>query len=100
MWTIVLGQSSSEVKRESETTTEVAVQKIVESQNEVQKIVKAREYARSTSSKAIMFTMWARRGPTRPYARNPRLQKSTKCETTFNSTLQIERAVTSTSTRP
>ena len=34
--------SSSEVKRESETTTEVAAQKAVESHNEVQKVVQAR----------------------------------------------------------
>ena len=55
--TQIHNQSSSEDKRESETTTEVAVQKIVESQNEVQKIVKAREYPRSTRSKAMMLTM-------------------------------------------
>ena len=52
--------SSSEVKRERETTTEVAAQKAVESQNEVQKVVEAREYPRSTSSKAMMLTTWAR----------------------------------------
>ena len=44
--------SSQEVKRESETATEVAAQKTVESHNEVQKVVKAREYPRNTSSKA------------------------------------------------
>ena len=52
--------SSSEVKRERETTTEVAAQKAVESQNEVQKVVEEREYLRSTSSKAMMLTTWAR----------------------------------------
>ena len=48
---------STKVKRESETTTEVAAQKTVESHYEVQKVVKAREYPRSTSSKAMMLTM-------------------------------------------
>ena len=42
--------SSSKVKLESETTTEVAAQKKVEEHNEVQKVVEAREYLRSTRS--------------------------------------------------
>ena len=54
----------TDVKRESESTTEVAAQKAVESHNEVQKVVKVREYPRSTSSKAMMPTLWARRRKT------------------------------------
>ena len=54
---------------------------------------------KKTCEKAMMLTMWARRRRsrrTRPQARNP----STKFETrTLNSTLEIERTATSTSTR-
>ena len=99
----VTRRTSTEVERESETTTEIAAQATVESHNEGQKVVKAREYPRSTSSKAMILTMWARRRrsrPIRPQTRNPRLQKSTQSETrTLNSTLEIERTATSTSTR-
>ena len=45
--------SSSEVKRKSEATTKVAAQKTVESHNEIQKVVKARDNPRSTSKTTI-----------------------------------------------
>ena len=88
--TQVHNPSSSEVKRESETTTEVATQKTVES--EVQKIAEAREYTRSTSNKANDAHNVGEMKKIETYttARNPRAQKSTKSETvTVSGTLEI-----------
>ena len=50
-------RSSEKLKRESETTTEVAAQKTIESHNEVQKVVKGERVSRSASSKAMLLTM-------------------------------------------
>ena len=47
----------TDVQPKSETTIEVAAQKTVESHNEIQKVVKARDYPRSTSSKKTIPAM-------------------------------------------
>ena len=85
--------STSDVKRDSWTTTGVAAQKGVESHNEVQKVLK-RESQRITSSKAMMLTVWPRRS--RPQARNPRRQKARNLRlehSTARSTLRGPRRV-------
>ena len=89
--------STSDVKRDSWTTTEVAAQKAVESHNEVQKVVKRvsqNHQQQGNEAHSVAETK-------KTASKKSEATESTKSETgTLNSTLDIERTATSTSTRP